>query len=127
MVTFDSPLRSVCASRRIRTNTPLQALTTLNDTVYVEAARHLAIRMTGTTVRDQLSAGYERVMLRKPAPTKLVLLENLYTDALRRYREQPGQAALALGEKKPLPDSPHRAALMLTANAILNLDEVLTK
>ncbi len=127
MVTFDSPGRSVCASRRIRTNTPLQALTTLNDTVYVEAARHLATRMIGTSIRNQLSAGYERVMLRKPAPAKLVLLENLYTDALHRYRERPRQAALALGEKKPLPDSPHRAALMLTANAILNLDEVLTK
>ena len=127
MVSFDSPQRNVCVSRRIRTNTPLQALTTLNDTVYVEAARHLAARLTGPTVQDQLSAGYAYVMLRKPAPAKLVLLQTFYTDALRRYRHQPKQAALALGEKTPLSDSPHRAALMLTANAILNLDEVLTK
>jgi hypothetical protein len=127
MVTFDSPQRNVCLSRRVRTNTPLQALTTLNDTVYVEAARHLAARMTGNSVREQLAAGYERVMLRKPAPAKLALLETLYADALRRYRAQPKQAALALGEKKPKLDTPHRAALVLTANAVLNLDEVLTR
>jgi hypothetical protein len=127
MVTFDSPQRNVCLSRRVRTNTPLQALTTLNDTVYVEAARHLAVRMTGASVREQLAVGYERVMLKKPAPAKLRLLENLYADALRRYRAQPKQAALVLGEKKPANDAPHRAALVLTANAVLNLDEVLTK
>ena len=127
MVTFDSPQRNVCTSRRIRTNTPLQALTTLNDTVYVQAARHLTAPRTGSTPREQLSASYQRVMLRKPAPAKLMLLETLYADALRRYRAQPRQAALLLGEKKPTPDSPHRAALVLTANAVLNLDEVLTK
>ncbi|MCY7349530.1 MAG: DUF1553 domain-containing protein [Cytophagaceae bacterium] len=130
MVTFDSPKRDLCTSRRIRTNTPLQALTTLNDTVYVEAARHLAQRVSegpGQSTRQQLSAGYEQVLLRKPSVAKLILLEKMYAEGLRHYREKPEQAALLLGEKSPNPDTPHRAALTLTANAILNLDEVLTK
>ena len=127
MTTFDSPQRNICTSRRIRTNTPLQALTTLNDTVYVEAARAFATRLTGRTVLGKLSSGYERLLLRKPSQEKLALMEKLYTDTRLTYQRQPSQAALLLGEPKPTPTSPDRAALVLTVNALLNLDEVLTK
>lgn len=115
MVTFDSPQRNVCVSRRVRTNTPLQALTTLNDTVYTEAAQHLAqfMNKSGRTIPDKIAAGYRRIMFRQPAPAKLVLLEKLYTDALPPRRKQ-----------SPVPDP---NALALVANALLNLDETLTK
>ena len=115
MVTFDSPQRNVCVSRRVRTNTPLQALTTLNDTVYTEAAQHLAqfMNKSGRTIPDKIAAGYRRIMFRQPAPAKLVLLEKLYTDALPPRRKP-----------SPVPDP---NALALVANALLNLDETLTK
>lgn len=154
MVTFDSPIRNLCTSRRIRTNTPLQALVTLNDTVYFEAAQHLAEQMAakGMPVQDQLSYGYQRVMLRKPSPEKLALLGKLYQEALEHYRHQVDN--LPSGMKVKAPDrrtvgtsfvsfpmkkrhqpstlklkspTPQLAALTLVANALLNLDEFLTK
>ncbi|AQG80702.1 hypothetical protein AWR27_16040 [Spirosoma montaniterrae] len=108
MVTFDSPQRNLCVSRRIRTNTPLQALTTLNDTVYVEAAQHLAryMQRRGRTLPEQISAGYQRILFRQPSPAKLMLLKQLYAEAT------------ITTDKK---------GLTLVANAILNLDETLTK
>ncbi|GAB3492529.1 hypothetical protein GCM10027341_06750 [Spirosoma knui] len=122
MVTFDSPQRNLCVSRRVRTNTPLQALTTLNDTVYTEAAQSLATYMdaNGQTLRQKITAGYEKVMFKKPLPAKLDLLQQLYVQAKQRRR----RSNLQLAGYRPESD---RAALTLVANALLNLDETLTK
>ncbi len=62
MITFDGVAREVCTSRRIRTNTPLQALTTLNDSVYIDMARHFASRMQkegGNDVQPQIKKGFQ--------------------------------------------------------------------
>src|SRR5205085_715428 len=68
MTTFDAPNREVCTIRRNRTNTPLQALVTLNDPVYVEAAQGLARRMiqNGSSVSDRIRRGFELCLARQP-------------------------------------------------------------
>jgi hypothetical protein len=128
MTTFDSPVREICVSRRIRTNTPLQALVTLNDTVYLMAARGLACKMmsgNGNTADEQLKAGYKLATLREPAGANLAVLKNLYTKSLTYYKERPEEIELITGEAEST--DIHLAALTVVSNAILNLDEVITK
>lgn len=132
-VTFDASSREVCLVDRIRTNTPLQALTTLNDPVYVEAALHLAGRMAeaaGDRPADGVRAGYRAVMQREPVPEKLTALERLFRESLAHYRKQPEEAAKALGTAAEGRTPAQRAVLAAYAAvgmALLNLDEVLTK
>jgi cytochrome c1 len=127
MVTFDSPVREICVSRRIRTNTPLQALVTLNDTVYIVAARGLASQMLSgnNTVDEQLKTGYKLATLREPGAAKLEILKDLYTKSVAYYKEKPEQIAEITGEEKST--DTQLAALTVVSNAILNLDEVITK
>ncbi|CCH03419.1 protein of unknown function DUF1549 [Fibrella aestuarina BUZ 2] len=126
MITFDSPSREFCQIRRLRTNTPLQALVTLNDPVYVEAAQRLADYMTkhGTTPDAQIQAGFRRIMLRDLAPKKLAVLTRLYTTTEAWYTQHPAEANKLLATASALPK---QAALTVTANAMMNLDEVITK
>ena len=126
MVTFDSPSREFCQLRRLRTNTPLQALVTLNDPVYVEAAQQLAAYMQqhGQTPERQIQAGFRRVMFREMTPKKLAILARLYHNSEQHYRQQPDEAKKIMGCTDA---SPQLAALTVTANTMLNLDEVITK
>ena len=120
---FDSPSREVCVTRRIRTNTPLQALVTLNDPVYVECAVALAGRMRregGEDVRKQIAFGYELATGRAPTKDALRALQGLHQTSLVRYQTDPELA-------KKLAGTPEDAALTLVANALLNLDDSLTK
>ncbi|GAB3251926.1 hypothetical protein GCM10027347_10660 [Larkinella harenae] len=126
MITFDSPSREFCQLRRLRTNTPLQALVTLNDPVYVEAAQNLAdwMRYQSDKPEQQIQAGFRRIMLR-PLPTaKLAVLTRLYRKTREQYRRQPDEARKLLACTEATPEL---AALAVTANAMLNLDEVVTK
>ncbi|WP_420146700.1 DUF1553 domain-containing protein [Spirosoma sp.] len=131
MVTFDSPSREFCQLRRIRTNTPLQALVTLNDPVYVEAARQLATYMYqhGRSPETQIQAGFRQVMLRDLSAKKLAVLARLYRTTEEYYRQKPNEMENLLSQ--PGIDcttvTPQLAALTLTANTMLNLDEVITK
>jgi hypothetical protein len=128
MLTFDAAPREVCAARRVRTNTPLQAMVTLNDPVYLEAARHLALRLEkdGKMVREKIQQGYELTLGRSITEPKLGILENLYHEALERYQKEKSSAAKILGctEKQAKAES---AALVVVVNAIMNLDEFVTK
>ncbi|MGC8668911.1 MAG: PSD1 and planctomycete cytochrome C domain-containing protein [Chthonomonadales bacterium] len=127
-VTFDAPSREFCTVRRIRTTTPLQALTTLNDPAFIEAARGLAARMGAeASVRRGIALGFRLCTARRPKPQELASLERLYQAELRRY-QQDAQAACALaGLASAAPDAPERAARMVVANVLLNMDEFLTK
>jgi hypothetical protein len=129
MATFDAPNREVCTIRRSRTNTPLQALVTLNDPVYVEAAQALARRAS------EISGGAERVahlfelaLSRPPNSRELQHLEELRSRAKTLYRERPAAArAMAtqpLGESSTDGDLAELAALTVVANVVLNLDEM---
>ncbi|MEQ8762656.1 MAG: PSD1 and planctomycete cytochrome C domain-containing protein [Planctomycetota bacterium] len=123
---FDLPSREICTPRRIRTNTPLQALVTLNDPAFVECAQALARQSVrrATPVRWM----FEQALLREPEPGELGSLSGLL-QARRAHFANDREAALArTGE--PLDegsDLAEVAALTAVAQVILNLDEFLTK
>jgi hypothetical protein len=135
MATFDAPNREVCTVRRPRTNTPLQALVTLNDPVYVEAAQALARRMAaaGPTTPERISNGFRRVLARRPAPAEVERLVRLHDESLATFRADSAAAtSLATtfqGADSPLGPLPagtdvaEVAALTVVGNVLLNLDE----
>lgn len=127
MVTFDAPSREFCQSRRILTNTPLQALVTLNDPVYLEAAGQLAVNMQkkGRTPQQQLSEGYRMLTFRSIGKKNLDVLVNVYQQALNAYKSKPAEADSMLVHRKE--KSAELAALTVSANVMLNLDNVITK
>ena len=138
MATFDAPSREFCSVRRIRTNTPLQALVTLNDPVYVEAARNLAARIRsddGSTVEAQLTHGFRLCVARYPTEAELDRLRALYNNAARRYEEHVELAIqLAADASAKEPDSAdsrqaaaESAAWVLVCNVLMNLDEFLAR
>lgn len=126
MLTFDGSSREVCTIRRIRTNTPLQALVTLNDPVFMDAARALAAKMveSGKTTEDGIRMGYSAVVFHPISKKKLESLRSLYLMAYAEYSKNR-QASLQLLKEEKF--QPELAAMTIVANAILNLDEVLTK
>jgi hypothetical protein len=132
MATFDAPSREVCTIRRPRTNTPLQALVTLNDPVYVEAAQALARRMVregGGADTDRAARGFRLVLARPPNPAETDRLLQLYADALAGFRADAADAKkMATEPLGPVPsdlgvDEAGLAAWTVVANVILNLDE----
>ncbi|MCH2132755.1 MAG: PSD1 and planctomycete cytochrome C domain-containing protein [Phycisphaerales bacterium] len=134
MTTFDAPSREICSVRRIRTNTPLQALVTLNDPVYVEAAKALAGRMIregGDELERQITRGFQLVLGRPPSAEETGRLMMLAEEATQRYAADPEQAGALLaqwpGEPPSGADPAHVAALVVVANVLLNLDETLTR
>lgn len=120
---FDGSSREVCLVQRVRTNTPLQALVTLNDPVFTEAALHLAETSKGT-VLDRIRTMYKRVVFRDCPEEKLAVLGELYLQARERYNKDPESAARFTDCKS---SDAGEAALGVVALAVLNLDEVLTK
>ena len=129
MLTFDAAAREVCTARRIRTNTPLQALVTLNDSSYIVAARHFAYRMQeegGKDVRQQISAGYRIALHKSIPPAKLDALEKLYNEAFEKFSKNKNETCDMIGVMDQH-NKPETAALVVVANAMLNLDEVITK
>ncbi|MEO6455347.1 MAG: DUF1553 domain-containing protein, partial [Ginsengibacter sp.] len=130
MISFDGAVREVCSSRRIRTNTPLQALVTLNDSVYLEASRHFAYRMLekekGKEVRQVIQRGYQMAMYKPITQPKLAALEKLYSKAFNQFSKNKDKTCEIIGENNEH-NNPETAALVVVANAILNLDELITK
>ncbi len=129
MITFDAVGREVCVSRRIRTNTPLQALVTLNDSAYLDLARRFAYRMrrdAGNNVKAAISKGYEALLFKPIAPAKLSALMRLYNDAYGKFMADPVNACEMIGENNAH-NNPETAAMVVVASALLNLDEVVTK
>jgi hypothetical protein len=160
MLTFDGATREVCTARRVRTNTPLQALVMLNDSAYVEAARIFAQNIEKAGISEpesQIRTAYQRAIGHPITPEKLATLKKLYDRALTVFQKDPeavkhlmglippvvqekdkGKPGKYTASKAAMPTaapvttaSPQQlaatAALALTANAILNLDEFVTK
>ncbi len=132
MATFDAPSREVCTVRRPRTNTPLQALVTLNDPVYVEAAQALARRMVregGSTSPERAARGFRLVLARQPTAAEIDRLVRLHDDALAGFRNDPDDAKkMATDPLGPVPSDlavtlDDLASWTVVANVILNLDE----
>ncbi len=123
MITFDAPTRDLCSAQRIPTNTPLHALVTLNDPVYLECSRALAARMTSETgpgISQQISHGYLLTTQQQPTAATLKLLTNLHAGFLTHYQANPT-------ESKAIANTPGQAALTIIANTLFNLDAALTK
>ncbi|MEI6713660.1 MAG: PSD1 and planctomycete cytochrome C domain-containing protein [Verrucomicrobiota bacterium] len=110
-LTFDAPTRDACSARRIPTNTPLQALVTLNDPAFVEMAEHLAKRMlsAGGKIEEQIRFGCRLFTLTTPSKSMVDTLLKLHAKALA---ENPNDAV------KPL---------LLVANTLLNMDSALSR
>ena len=134
MMSFDSPSREFCVSRRISTNTPLQALVTLNDPVFVEAAEHLAGRVLDEGLEEldaKLILAFKLALMRDPVPAELAALRTLYKEAYFDFEDQAKTDQTPLdgdltGEEKEVID-PEKASMTVVSNAILNLDEFIMK
>jgi len=131
MLTFDATNREVCTLRRARTNTPLQALTTLNDPVYVEAAQSLARKLVGATPAEK-AAHAIRVCLARPATEREVArLVELYNEAKAGFAKDAEKAKKFATEPLGMPvagtDLADLAAWTAVANVVLNLDEMFLK
>ena len=134
MTTFDAPNRNVCTIRRAPTNTPLQALVTLNDPVYVEAAQALARRIAregGDSTESRVRYGFQLALTRPPSDREQTRLVKLYEQAREQYATQPAEAKLLatdpLGPLADGADAVDLAAWTLVGNVLLNLDETLAR
>jgi hypothetical protein len=133
LATFDAPNREVCALKRPRSNTPLQALVTLNDPVYVEAAQSLARRMAQTSgaTPAKVTYGFELCLARPPRDNELEQLVSLYDAARADYQKDEEKAKqMATHPLGPAPqgiDVASLAAWTAVGNVLLNLDETLMR
>lgn len=131
-LTFDMDNRTVCRVRRTRTNTPLQALTTLNGQLFLEAAAGVAERMLEArgSLKEQLTHGFRLCLTRPPEAFELESLAGLLADAEMSFQQNESSAKSLLHQARSHAgptDAAKRAAWLLVANALLNLDETLTK
>ncbi|MFN9720933.1 MAG: DUF1553 domain-containing protein, partial [Planctomycetota bacterium] len=133
MTTFDGGSGEVCQIRRIRTNTPLQALVTLNDPAFLEAAGALAAYMTDAheDSDERLRSGMRRALIRPISDHELQPLVQLKSEVIQTFEAKPAQAAeLIATSRARCPDrmSPAEfASWIVVANTILNLDEFLVR
>lgn len=114
MLNFDAVGREVCSSRRIRTNTPLQALTTLNDKAYIDIAVQMAEQIGFEKPQENIGTAYQNLTGRAINPERTTALLELYKTAFKSYQDSKAEL-------------PQKDAMILVFNALLNLDEVLTK
>jgi len=128
MITYDGGAREVCVTRRIRTNTPLQALTTLNDSAYFVMARNFAFKMQALDkdANKQISKGYESMFFKPISENRLNALTELYNVSRSKFSKDEKAAREIIGTKDTQP-KPETAALVMVANAMLNLDEWVNK
>ncbi|CCH03264.1 protein of unknown function DUF1549 [Fibrella aestuarina BUZ 2] len=137
MLNFDASERHICIVKRQKTSTPLQALVTLNDPQFVEAARVLAQKAgstaqrsgaTGPAIIDQF---FKAIISRPARPKELTLMQQLYADELADFQKNPKRAAelLSVGDypvDKTLPPA-QLAAWTVVASTLLNFDEAIIK
>ncbi len=134
MAAFDAPNREVCTLRRGRTNTPLQALVTLNDPVYIEAAQGLGRRVVahgGSSLTERMRYAFRLCLARPPRDDEATRLVKLYEQMLAQYRADAVEAKkLATDPLGPVPAGANEAELAawtVVGNVLLNLDETLMK
>ncbi len=130
LVAFDAPSREACTVRRVTSNTPLQALTTLNDPVFVEAARALAARAGaegGATPAERIAYAYRLCAARRPGPEDLRALVAYHGLEKARFDAAPDAAKALLGTTAAGPHDGETAALTMVANVLLSMDATLTR
>ncbi len=134
MVTLDATAREACIVRRSRTNTPLQALTLMNETAFVEAARVLAERVLAVpnlSAEERIGHAFLLATARQPREEERIILGRQLERARQTYSARPEAAAqlIRIGQSVPNSqlDAVELAALTTTASLILNLDEVINR
>jgi hypothetical protein len=134
MTTFDAPERTSCTVRRIRTNTPLQALVTLNDPCFVEAAQALARRILkegGESLESRATFAFRACLTRPPSEREVARVGELFAKVRGEYAADAAKAGkMATDPLGPAPagmDVTDLAAWTAVSNALLNLDETVSK
>ena len=133
MTIFDAPTRESCIARRERTNTPLQALVTLNDVQFVEAGRNFAQRIIlgSQDETTRIQNAFRLVTARTPSPQETDTLREMLTDVKTKYAGDTDAAKqlVTAGESRrdESIDVVQHAAWTIVASALLNLDETLTR
>ena len=126
---FDAPDRTSCVVNRSRTNTPLQALTLLNDPMYWEMTQALGQHLYGTRhddLRDQVEYGFVRTVSRMPSEREIDILVDLYEEMVVQLTERPQDLKLLVGAKDKHA-SAELGAWYYLSNVLLNLDETITR
>ncbi|MBZ5859115.1 PSD1 and planctomycete cytochrome C domain-containing protein [Flavihumibacter profundi] len=131
MVIFDASNRDMCEVRRLRTNTPLQALVMMNDPTVLEASRVLAAKLLleKTDTKDKIDKAFRLIVCRKPVAKEMEVLTNYYNKEVKSIDQPTAEKMLAVGEY-PVPaniDSQKLAAFMRVVTTIYNLEETITK
>ncbi len=131
---FDAPSREFCSVNRPRTNTPLQALVTLNDPAFVEAARLFGQRILsegGNNDQDRLIFAFTLATSRPPQETELKILSATLTEQREEFGAHPDRAGQLISNGKPAvaegSDPVELAAWTAVGNILLNLDETITR
>ena len=130
---FNAPSRETCTVRRERTNTPLQALVTLNDPQFVEAARKLAEHCykAGDSELERVNVMARRLLARELRPEEREIVLGVLADLRQHYAgaEEDAKALMEVGESEVAAEAPvaELAAYTMVANQMMNLDEVLNK
>lgn len=140
LTTFDAPESTTVCVRRERSNSPLQALTLLNDPVFFEAAQALGVQLASQpaqTVQQRLDDAFQRCVGRQPNQEERERLRLFWNERVAAYQDDPATAAKILpSEKKRMPngiqrpegvDPAEQAAWVLTARVLMNLDLFLTR
>ena len=130
LTTFDGPDAADACVRRERSNTPLQALAMMNDGVFVEAARSLALRTLGKSPADRLPALFQLVLNRPPRPNELARLKAFHEGQEARVRKASAEALKILGpfqDSLPAAKAVEAAPLVATARLLMNLDEFINR
>jgi hypothetical protein len=134
MVSFDAPSREFCVLRRNRSDTPLQALTTLNDPAAIECAQAIARKVAGKSGGDlkaRATYAFRLVLARTPEPKEVERLAALFQSELKNYQADANAAGKMagrdIGKASDEPDAAELAAWTVVANVLLNLDEAITK
>ncbi|MBI5801604.1 MAG: DUF1553 domain-containing protein [Verrucomicrobia bacterium] len=130
LMTFDAPDSNTSCARRERSNTPLQALTLLNDPVFFECAQALGARMAEVPTADvgeRIRHGFERALARPPSAEELGRLLRLYEAQHKLAQANAEGAAKIVGAKKAEPELADKATLVALGRVMLNLDEFFTR
>jgi hypothetical protein len=133
MAIFDASNRDQCEVKRLKTNTPLQALMMMNDPTVLEASRVLSQKLVAenSSPEEKISKAFRLIISRKPASKELSILKNYYTEQLQLFQQKKLDALMTLKVGAyPLDiklDENTSAAMMKTVNMIYNMDEAIVK
>ncbi len=133
MIVFDASNRDQCEVKRLKTNTPLQALIMLNDPTVLEASRVLAQKLEAEqgSATDKINKAFRLIICRKATDPEMKILQSYYDDQLQEFKQKKldAEKTLNVGEfqKNDKLEQNSLAALMKTISAIYNMEEAITK